>query len=462
MKTNLMIQRKDPRAFDRLHTSVRQSDVSGKTLLIPEMAPTSSRLIAASFRAFGVNAVVMETYKGLGLGRKHTSGKECLPCQVTLGDVLLHLQGEKERLGSSFSPERYAYFMPEADGPCRFGMYNKLQRMVLDRFQEFEAVPIVYISTRNNYATAGILPPDHARLFRRLSYVSIIAGDVLDRITWRVRPYELRPGATDAFMAEALTKLATTIETVGASLDFAKIYSVLSDIAATAVTLMDPRKPRRPVIGIIGEIYLRSHPDSNQNIILQLEKSGAEVVDASLGEWINYITSESLKKLRRTWIGACRRRDRSELRAVIRQWIGLQIETYYQYWRQRQVYRCALRHLDIQSDHSISRIKKRLDGNRLFHEAIGTEAVLSIGGALEHAHHGLDGVVNVFPFTCMPSTMSSAILKPLLNDMNIPYLDAPYDGAMQPNRDVALRTFMYQAQQHQDARNAGRNGEMHS
>jgi predicted nucleotide-binding protein (sugar kinase/HSP70/actin superfamily) len=83
---------------------------------------------------------------------------------------------------------------------------------------------------------------------------------------------------------------------------------------------------------------------------------------------------------------------------------------------------------------------------------------LSIGGALEYVHDGFDGIINVFPFTCMPSTICAAVLKPLLHEKGIPYLDAPYDGTYQPNREVALRTFMYQAKQHMEARTAGENG----
>ena len=36
----------------------------------------------------GINALIMDTYKGLELGKEFTSGKECFPCQVTLGDIL--------------------------------------------------------------------------------------------------------------------------------------------------------------------------------------------------------------------------------------------------------------------------------------------------------------------------------------------------------------------------------------
>jgi hypothetical protein len=73
---------------------------------------------------------------------------------------------------------------------------------------------------------------------------------------------------------------------------------------------------------------------------------------------------------------------------------------------------------------------------------------LSIPGIVQYARDGFNGVVNVYPFTCMPSTITSAIVKPLLNRLGIPYLDTPYDSSFQPGREAAIRTFMYQAHQH--------------
>ena len=451
-----MSQPPDLSAFHRLQTSVKQFNVSGRTLLIPDMAPFGTRLLAATFRAVGVDAKVLDTYKGLSLGREFTSGKECFPCQVTLGDILHYLELERERLGAAFSPERYVYFLPEADGPCRFGMYNKLQRLILDRFEEFRDIPIVYVSTENAYATKGIMPAERAPIFRKLAYVAVIIADVLDRTVWRVRPYERRPGMTDAFMEKALRDMASQIEESGARLEFHKLFQLVEDIVAMARTFIDPQQPPRPRIGIVGEIYLRSHPDSNQNIVRQLEEYGGEVVDASLGEWIHFVSFERARKLRRQWKNAWKEKDRERLRQVSRHLLDIEIEKLYQAWRQHQIYRSARKHLDIQTDHPISQIERRLDANRLYTFAIGTEAALSIGGALEYAHHGFDGIVNVFPFTCMPSTICSAILKPLLHQMRIPYLDAPYDGTIQPNREVALRTFLYQAKQHLASRLKGK------
>ncbi|WP_028572717.1 CoA activase [Desulfonatronum lacustre] len=443
---------------ERMTQQVGRFDVTGRTLLVPDMAPIGSRLLAASFRAFGVPAVVMPTYTHLHLGKEFTSGKECFPCQVTLGDILGFLEEEKKRLGEAFDVTQYVYFMPEADGPCRFGMYNKMHRLVLDRFPEFKDIPILYMSTADGYASTGVLPGDKAKLFRRLAYVATILADVLDRITWRVRPYERDPGATDAYMAKALQEMIELIERRGEARDFNALYELLGKIAAGARELIDPAKPRKPKIGIVGEIYLRTHPDSNQNIVGELERFGAEVVDASLGEWVNYVSFEQHRNISKDWRQAWKRMDVGALVDATRKWADSRIEMAWQGWRQNQVYKKAQEHLDIQGDHAITTVEDKLDNDSLFTFDIGTEAALSIGGALEYVHDNFDGVVNVFPFTCMPSTITSAILKPLLLKMNVPYLDASYDGAIQPNREVAIRTFMYQAAQHQAARGEKKGG----
>ncbi len=436
----------------RLTQKVGRFDLSGKTLLIPDMSPFGARLLAASFRAFDVPARVMPTYTGLDLGKELTSGKECFPCQVTLGDILFFLDQEKERLGPGFSPENYVYFMPEADGPCRFGMYNKLHRLILDTFSEYQDVTITYLSSSDSYSSSGLMPEEKSKMFRKLAYVASIMSDVLDRVLWRVRPYEEKPGHTDVLMEDSLASMAQLIEEKGSDLDFKSLYDLLGDIVSSAKGLMDPQQPRRPKIGIVGEIYLRTHPQSNQYIIKELERFGGEVVDASLGEWINYVTYNNLRNFRLKWQKAWQKKDMSELLQASRKWLGLKVEIEYQLWRQRQLYSKAMEHLDIQGDHQIADLEKKLDQDRLFNFDIGTEAAISIGGALEYMQEDFDGVVNVFPFTCMPSTITSAILKPILLQKRMPYLDATYDGSIQPNREIALRTFMYQARQRQQAR----------
>ncbi len=113
-------------------------------------------------------------------------------------------------------PERYVYFMPDADGPCRFGMYNKLQRLVLDRFEDFREIPIVYLSWKIPMPPTVLSLPSAPR-FSASWVMAVIIADVLDRTVWRVRPYERRAGMTDAVMTEALQRMATEIEVSGAA-----------------------------------------------------------------------------------------------------------------------------------------------------------------------------------------------------------------------------------------------------
>jgi hypothetical protein len=35
-----------------------------------------------------------------------------------------------------------------------------------------------------------------------------------------------------------------------------------------------------------------------------------------------------------------------------------------------------------------------------------------------------------------------------MQELGFPFLDTPYDDSIQPNRETAIRTFMYQARQH--------------
>lgn len=433
--------------FRRIVDQVGKFNLKGKKLLVPDMTPIGARLFAACFRSFGVDAEVMETCAGLELGKAFTSGKECYPCQVTLGDVLHHLNREKERLGKDFRPENYVYFMPEADGPCRFGMYNKFQRLVLDRFPQFADVKIAYLSTADAYSTDGILPPEEASIFKKLSYVAMIVVDVLDRITWRVRPYEKIPGATDRLIEESVRKLENLLSQRGVELPFNEMYKIVDETATRARELIDYRIPRKPRIGIVGEIYLRTHPGANQNLIREIERFGGEVVNSSLAEWFNFVSYEGLRKIARemelSWYLGYRR----SLFPLAKKLFAQGLEVGYQLIRQKQIYGRVLAKLDIQPDHSVWMIERHLNRAGLFSFQIGTEAALSIGGAIEYVLEGFDGIVNVFPFTCMPSTVCAAVLRPILARYRIPYLDVAYDDSIQPNREMAIRTFVYQASQ---------------
>ena len=434
--------------FQSLTEKLGRFNLSNKTCLIPEMNRIGSHLLAAVFRGFGINAKIMDTYKGLDLGMEHTSGKECYPCQITMGDILYHMQGEAKLLGDDFDPEDYIYFMPEADGPCRFGMYNKYQRIVLDSFPDLSRLKIGSLSTEDGYSLAGIIEDSRVRDLRKVSYFSLVIGDILDRLLWRIRPYEKEAGLTDDFIETSMQLMEEALERLGPAKKFNKILDKLEEIIKEGKRIIDPEVPPKPLIGIVGEIYLRTHVHENQDVIRVLEGYGAEVVNASLAEWVNYISYDGLRGAKAGFRLALRQFRLGPMKKYMKDIISFGGDLYYQEFRQKKVYKRVRSQIDLAEDHRVGHLEEILMEKDLLDFDVGTEACLSIPGIMEYAREGYNGVVNVYPFTCMPSTITSAIVGPLMNELGIPYLDTPYDSSSQPGREAAIRTFMYQAGQH--------------
>ena len=87
------------------------------------------------------------------------------------------------------------------------------------------------------------------------------------------------------------------------------------------------------------------------------------------------------------------------------------------------------------------------------HDSFEGEAVLSIGKTVEFAHAGADGVVNVMPFTCMPSTIVSSLMKKVQKDLHgMPALSISYDGQEQATTETRLEAFVHQARVFQQRR----------
>jgi predicted nucleotide-binding protein (sugar kinase/HSP70/actin superfamily) len=434
--------------FKELSDNLGKFNLRGKTVLIPEMNRIAAHLFAANFRGFGVKAEVLETYKGCNLGKQYTSGKECYPCQITLGDILYFIKKEEDRFGDGFKAENYVYFLPESEGPCRFGMYNKYQRIVLNSLPKLNMLNIASLSAEDGYSLDGILEKNKVMDFRKAGYFSFVIADIMDRLTWRVRPYEKEKGMMNEFIEGAMHTMEDLFERYGSRDRFDKILDKLVEIIKRAKEIIDPDIPPKPLIGIVGEIFLRMHTGANQDLILLLEKHGAEVVNASLAEWVNYVTYNKLREAREGFRFNFKRFNLKGLQTCLKDIAGFGTTLLYQEFIQRHAYKKAINIIDLAQDHKISHLRKVLEKKDVYSFQLTTETCISLAVILEYARMGFNGVVNVYPLTCMPGMATSAIIRPVINENRIPYLDTPYDGTFQPGREAAIRTFVYQAEQH--------------
>jgi predicted CoA-substrate-specific enzyme activase len=400
-----------------------------RRLYIPYMDDAGYAL-AAAMRANGLDAVQMPMAdaRTIELGRKVTSGKECYPCIITTGDILRQVEQ------SDFDPDRAAFFMPTAFGPCRFGQYNKFQRMVLDDMG-LSRVPIVTFDQDRDYQQdTRMLGPR----FRRLAWSGIVFVDTMQKLVRELRPYEVVPGQTDRVYAECLDLLCRHIERGGEPAEVAR--EVRRRFDAVAVDRSEPK----PLIGVVGEVFVRSNAFTNNFIVRKIEQLGGEVCLPPFEEWVNYIA----------W---SRKEDGWMKRNLKRVFTEFLVEVVQRRERQRVLapFAGSIRHFFCEAP---SRDVIAL-GRRYIHETIRGEPILSMGRSVEYATHGFDGVVNLHPFNCMPGTIVNGLLTKFQADFDMPVLKVAYDGLEQSTEMIRLEAFMHQCRQKSQQRRA-RDGRM--
>jgi predicted CoA-substrate-specific enzyme activase len=380
--------------------------------------------VAAAFKACGVEADVFpeSDEETLYWGRKLTSGKECYPCILTTGDMVKLVKNP------NFEPERAAFFMPSGNGPCRFGQYHRFHRLVLDDLG-LHHVPI-YAPNQDEtlYNDLGIM----GSRFTRLGWQGIVAVDLLMKKLLETRPYEKEKGQTDFVYQESLKRVCEAI--------FKK--DDLGEVLRKSIqdfNRIDVDGPgTKPLIGIVGEIFVRLNRFANEDVLRKIEQFGGEAWIAPLTEWILYVNTISKKR-------SFQKRSFSNLLKVF-------LTDYYQKKDEHQLEKIFNGHLRNFGEPKTRSIFKK--AKPYLDYSFEGEAILSVGKTIDFAKRGASGIVNIMPFTCMPGTIVSTILKRYQEENNnIPILNMAYDGQEQTNTLTRLEAFMYQTKEFQNRKN---------
>lgn len=398
----------------RINKIARKAGIERKMIYIPPMAD-HSYAIAAAFEACGARAQVLprSDEETLRWGRKLTSSKECYPLILTTGDMAKMVHR------SDFDPDKSAFFMPSGNGPCRFGQYHSFHRMILDSLG-FPQVPIFAPNQDETfYDRLGIVGKD----FPRLGWQGIVAVDLIEKKLREVRPYEKHKGEADEVYRHSLQDVC------GAIRERKALGKVLEQAREDFDHVTLNGFGEKPVIGIVGEIYIRSNEYSNEGIVRQIESLGGEAWLPTISEWILYINYTAKRRSRRE------RKLKDLLRLSLEEKFQLKDEH-----SMSEVFNGSLRNFpEPKIEDLLSYAQPYIDSS------FEGEAVLSVGKAHDFLAKKVSGIVNVMPFTCMPGTIVSTILKRFReHHNNIPFLAVSYDGQGETNTRTRLEAFMYQ------------------
>jgi len=397
--------------------------LADRTVFFPAMTEAGVGAVSAVFRSLGIHAAVLppSDEETLELGGRYSSGEECLPLRVTLGDILKMLVNGRIRA------DRMALFMPSSDGPCRFGQYSSYIKRVLHELG-FGDVVIISPASKDGYEGLG----NHAVELLRASWQAVVGSELLTKLLMRIRPYETVKGSADAAYKLALSDLCAVVETGGKNFGerMERLKKSLSVGRALLKAVPIDDSIQRPLIGIIGEIFCRLHTFSNDDVVRKVEEAGGECWVADVSEWIWYTNAVQIARLKRTG------------RHISFEMLGAWLKWRLQHKDEKEL--LSVFGSDFRGYEEPGDIREILELARPYLVPFGAlgEMILSVGKSVYLYNKGADGVIDINPFSCMNGTVSESVYPKLVRDCDgLPVRVIYYDGT-RTDRRYEIDIFM--------------------
>ncbi len=300
----------------------------------------------------------------LELGVKNSIEGICLPYKLNLANYIMALENGANTL-----------MMFQAPGSCRLGNYTKMAQKTLKKMgYEFDMVIFdMYKSKMKQtlqafwHVTRCINPFKYYKAFS-LGFNKFFAIDEAEKQMFYYRPRELRKGEAERYYNKWLKIIDGTNTIIGAK-------SLVKKIRKDFKNIEIDRKKDIPVVYLLGEFFVLLDPYTNQNIEKVLGEMGIEVQrQIMFSGWLEHVLKPSF---------------------------------FYKKESHRE--RCV-------------RYAKEY-----MKRAIGGECIETIGDTVYAAKNGIDGVIHLMPFSCMPEIVSQNILSKVSKNEDIPILSLVLD-----------------------------------
>ena len=407
----------------------------GVHVLVPSMGDYVAKGLTAALNFAGVRATRAPRpgRDELALGSQCASCKECLPYLLTSGSLRRYVRDRWDR------DEILLYLMPEAEGPCRFGLYGEAIRALIER-ESIENVAVLSPSSANGYQ--GL--PD---AFPRRALHAAAIADGLDDIRagiWTLA----RDGVDAAGLLEGVEESIFESLATDSEKEVDKVLKEgmlrLSNLKKSG-TLEDVTS-----VLLTGEIYVRKDGFSSYDLVRRLAGEGILVRTSPVLEWLFYIDQivitgilglATVPERMALWL-----RNRYSHRMVVRIQKILELSGFFK-----------KQHLDI--GFLLNR------GQRLIDPRLTGEAILTVSSTLSEIGDKVHGVISISPFGCMPGRIAEAVIghrlekdKPFFSRKNtafwkhrgkslsLPFLALETDGSsMSQMEETKLESFIRSA-----------------
>ncbi|MCM1338254.1 MAG: hypothetical protein NC191_01115 [Muribaculaceae bacterium] len=294
----------------------------------------------------------------MSLGTKHAPEAICLPYKLILGNFIEAIEGGTDYVAMITSP-----------GCCRLGEYGKcIANALADLGYEAKYIEMqLYDGIQGMYNfLKEVSGKNNTLLFARAILIAILKVFMLDKLEAKLSYYrarEIKPGTAEKHYAKALKIIDQNDTVIG--LNKAK---KLIDEEMKKVEINKDREVLH--VDITGEIYVVNDEFSNQNIEKELGRMGVEVRRSLTVT--SFLKDAIIPKFLRKGETHLQRADRLAKPYLMRD--------------------------------------------------IGGDALECVSDVAYANERGIDGIIHISPFTCMPEIMSQNIFPAMRENCEIPIL----------------------------------------
>ncbi len=270
-----------------LSFSKKEREEYGVTLLVCGLTMAHDYFIEGALKGLGYDVMHLEVpdNEALRYGKEFGNRGQCNPTYFTVGNLVKFLCLLRDKgMSEDEIVKKYVFLTAGACGPCRFGMYVTEYRKAL-RDAGFDGFRVMLFQQTGGFqqATGDELGLEMNPPFFIAVIKSILCGDVLNALAYRIRPYEVEAGATDRALAKIKKNVYDALE--GGNSIFRALWTARKELGAIKVNKLMPK----PKVSIIGEFWaMTTEGDGNYQLQSFLEGEGAEPDVQLVSAWILY------------------------------------------------------------------------------------------------------------------------------------------------------------------------------
>ena len=442
------------RPAERPFTAAERDQV---TVLIGGLTWKHEWLIKSVFEAAGYKTAIMPVpdVPAFQLGKEFGNNGQCNPTYFMVGHLIQFLQNlEKQGMSRQEIIDQYVFFTAGSCGPCRFGMYEAEYRLGVQN-AGFDGFRILLFQQNDGIKAASGEPGLKFTVDFGLGALDALnLGDIMNDVTYQLRPFEVNPGETDRVVTGVMRELAAkfrgrepfeimergpkwltsrlesrkhmrnTLNTLGKLRDRWYGQQTKDALAAAEEKLSRIEVDRlrvKPVVKVTGEFFAQTtEGDGNFKMFQFLEREGAQVIVEPIGNWIMYLLWQAreryLEKRRvdapkvPSWAVHQRMGDQLRLRGKLASYAIGRVIYEAQYNR-------LIRGLGGLA-HPLTDMFELADVAAPYYHRLarGGEGHLEVGKNIYYTvHKKAHMVLSLKPFGCMPSSQSDGVQSAVMS-----------------------------------------------